>query len=165
MVERDAFWDELGRLERDPAVLRLVEFSQHRGSTTYQHVHNVATCCARLAERLGWRGIDGRALARGAMLHDYYLYDIRDKHMSAWRHGTSHPRRASEQASYAFDLTQKERDIIESHMWPLTITKVPRSREAVLVCLADKHVAFCEMVLHRRVVGARSRRTADGGAE
>ena len=34
--------------------------------------------------------------------------------------------------------------IIETHMWPLTITKVPRSKEAFLVCFVDKIMALAE---------------------
>ena len=36
--------------------------------------------------------------------------------------------------------------IIRTHMWPLTITKVPTSREAFLVCMADKLMATKEVI-------------------
>ena len=41
-------------------------------------------------------------------------------------------------AEQEFDLNETERDIIRSHMWPLTLFHMPKSKEAALVCLADK---------------------------
>jgi hypothetical protein len=43
-----------------------------------------------------------------------------------------------------FDLTEKERNIIRGHMWPLTLVHPPKSKEAILVCLADKDIATRE---------------------
>jgi hypothetical protein len=43
-----------------------------------------------------------------------------------------------------FKLTNKEKNIIRGHMWPLTFLHPPKSREAFLVCLADKDVAAKE---------------------
>ena len=45
-----------------------------------------------------------------------------------------------------FDLTDKEKNIIRGHMWPLTFIHPPKSREALLVCLADKDIAAREFV-------------------
>lgn len=35
-------------------------------------------------------------------------------------------------------------------MWPLTITQLPRCREACLVCLADKMSSSWETLMERR---------------
>lgn len=40
--------------------------------------------------------------------------------------------------------------ISETHMWPLTITQLPRCREACLVCLADKMSSSWETLMERR---------------
>ena len=34
--------------------------------------------------------------------------------------------------------------IIKTHMWPLTIRKIPLSKEAFIVCIVDKWVAIKE---------------------
>ncbi|MBQ9648491.1 MAG: HD domain-containing protein [Oscillospiraceae bacterium] len=141
------FYRVLDGLERDPQVCRMKQFTQHKGNPTFWHCHNVAVASFRLAQKLGWR-IDEVALARGAMLHDFHLYTREKKNM---RHLFEHPRLALRNAEQTFTLSGKEKNIIASHMWPLTVFAVPRSKEAVLVTLADKYCAFREMRGHRRV--------------
>ena len=53
-------------------------------------------------------------------------------------------------ADAVFQLNNKERNIIQTHMWPLTITQLPRCREACLVCLADKMSSSWETLMERR---------------
>ena len=138
------FFRVLTELERDPHVRLLEKHRQHRGNTTFFHCRSVAVESFRLAQRLGWR-VDEQALARGAMLHDYHLYTRRCKEINALRHLLSHPKRACGNAEKVFDLSRKEKNIIESHMWPLTLFKPPKSKEAFLVTLADKLCALREL--------------------
>ncbi len=142
------FFGILRDLEQDPRVRKLECYRQHKGNTTFRHCRSVAVASFRMAQRLGWR-VDERALARGAMLHDYHLYTRQNKLLHSLRHLVEHPKRACRNASRAFALSGKERNIIESHMWPLTPLRVPRSKEALLVMLADKYCAFREMRGHR----------------
>ena len=141
---KERFSDTLDRLERTSAVAELDNYTQHRGSKTLLHCHNVAVCSFRMAQALGWR-IDERSLATGALLHDYYLYTFRDEKINFYVHGVSHPRRALKNAEARFSLNAKERNIIASHMWPLTLFTLPRSKEALLVSLADKVCALREL--------------------
>ena len=53
-------------------------------------------------------------------------------------HGFRHPHIACMNAEKFFDISTQEKLIIETHMWPLTITKFPKTAEAKIVCLADK---------------------------
>lgn len=138
------FFRVLTELERDPRVRLLKKHRQHRGNTTFRHCRSVAVESFRLAQRFGWR-VDEDVLARGAMLHDYHLYTRQNKKVGALRHLLSHPKQACGNAERVFDLSRKEKNIIESHMWPLTFFKPPRSKEAILVTLADKLCAFREM--------------------
>ena len=86
-----------------------------------------------------------KALAVACMFHDYYLYDIKDEHLGPWHHGTRHASIAIRNAEKVYPLNNLEKEIIRSHMWPLNITQIPASREAWLVCLADKVCAVEEM--------------------
>lgn len=140
---RELFYSELEKLLTDPRVRKLRTFPQHNGSNTLRHVIAVAKRSFDLAEMLGW-DIDERELARGAILHDYYQYNIKQEGLSAYKHGTSHPQVAMEKADQDFDLTEKEKNIIRGHMWPLTFAHPPKSKEAILVCLADKDIAAKE---------------------
>ena len=109
---------------------------QHGSTSVYQHSINVAYLSLWLAGRLPLR-TDRRALVRGALLHDYFLYDWHEKDDGHRWHGFTHPGTALENVRRLLALNPVERDIILRHMWPLTPTP-PRYREAWLICLADK---------------------------
>ena len=90
-------------------------------------------------------------LIRGALLHDYFLYDWHtpDKRKPHRLHGFYHPGRALKNASAEYDLTPREREIIKKHMWPLTVVP-PTCREAWIVTTADKWCSLMETFgLHR----------------
>ena len=114
---KELFINELKKLLTDPKVRRLEEFPQHRGSNTLRHSVAVAMRSFELAEKLGW-DIDEKELVRCAMLHDYYLYRIKDKGLTAYKHGTSHPEIAIRNAKKDFGLSSKEMSDMRSHMWP-----------------------------------------------
>lgn len=125
---------------------QMASFIQHGTTTTLDHVQGVAWCAFRLARRLHLN-CNEQALVRGALLHDYYLYDWHDPQHPRM-HGFRHPAHALVNAEQDFDLSNRERDIIAHHMWPLTLMP-PRHREAWLVCIADKLVSSHETVAGR----------------
>lgn len=116
---------------------KLYGTQQHRSSNTYRHVCMVTRLCIRYVIKHHWI-CDYRSLIRGAFLHDYFFYDWRKDKSARHKHLTDHPRRAYENAIKLFDLTPIEKDIILNHMWPVTITKFPKSKEAKLVSWMDK---------------------------
>lgn len=143
------FFRILEELEENPHVRLMKKYRQHKGNSTFHHCRSVAVSSFRLAQRLGWR-VDESALARGAMLHDYHLYTRQGRRINPLRHLLEHPKRARSNAEKVFTLSGKEKNIIESHMWPLTLFTPPKSKEAFLVTLADKYCAFREMRARRR---------------
>jgi uncharacterized protein len=109
----------------------------------------VAYLSLALVRKLGIR-CNERALVRGALLHDYYLYDWHDHNAApdAW-HGFTHPRHALRNAEADFpDLTPLERDIIAHHMFPL-VPSPPRHVEALVVSLVDKACSTVEVFAQR----------------
>ena len=126
-------------------------FIQHGSVTVYDHVCAVARASLAVADALSRVGVRVARdeLLRGALLHDYFLYDWHEK--EAWHrfHGLRHPFFARANAEQDFpDLTARERNIIERHMFPLVVLP-PTCREAWIVCLADKAVALRETLFQR----------------
>lgn len=143
--EADArFWRKLRELEANPEIQKLRLYPQHGSNNSFQHSHNVAVYSFYLAKKWKWR-IHPEELATGAMLHDFYLYDIKKEGISDYRHGVQHPVIALENAKKYFEVSPIVENMILSHMWPLPFVKRPRSREALLINAADKYCAFREM--------------------
>ena len=67
---------------------------QHGSTSVYQHSINVAYLSLWLAGRLPLR-TDRRALVRGALLHDYFLYDWHKKDDGHRWHGFRHGKTAA----------------------------------------------------------------------
>lgn len=129
--------------------LAMKAFVQHGRVSTYEHCMRVAQTSFWLNRRLGLHA-DEVSLVRGAFLHDFYLYDWHHaKNITHW-HGFKHPAIACYNADVIFALNDTERDIIRSHMWPLTLNVPPRSREAAIVCMADKICSTRETLMERR---------------
>lgn len=128
------------------------EHIQHGRVSVQKHCLSVAECSVRIKEKLEKLGIrcQEKDLVRGALLHDYFLYDWHDKtgHEHRRLHGFYHPGIALANASREYRLSARERDIIAKHMWPLTI-KPPVCREAWIVTAADKYCSFKETLLRR----------------
>lgn len=118
---------------------QLAKFTHHRPFTTLEHSLRVAQIAYNWSTRLEKRlRLDISAITRGALLHDFFLYDWHKHRPNGMRwHGFRHPRIACQNAERCFGLSEKEKDIILNHMWPLTL-RLPRSREAFLVMFADK---------------------------
>ena len=86
--------------------------------------------------------IDYDSLIRGALLHDYFLYDWH-KNTGIKLHGFTHPKKALINARKDFQLTSREENIILRHMFPLTVIP-PLFLESWIVCTADKLCAIKE---------------------
>lgn len=143
------FYNNLRKIERYKEIQKLESlYFQHGTTTVYRHSRNVAYGCIWLAKKLEKNlhiQFNYQNLLIGAFLHDLFLYDWHIKDATHRLHGYRHPATASKNAKEMCHVNEEVIKIIKSHMWPLTITKVPRSREAILVCLVDKYVAIREL--------------------
>lgn len=118
----------------------------HHNSSIYEHAKIVSYLSYRLCKYLN---LDYTSAARGALLHDFFLYDWRnhdepdlakDKY-----HGVAHPKIALNNALKNFILNDLEKDIIVKHMWPLTLIP-PKYQESYIVTFTDKYVASREFL-------------------
>lgn len=129
-------------------IRKMITIPMHRGSNCFIHSFKVAKLAIKRALR--HKVVDLKAVLVGAILHDYYLYDWRvdkDKKMS---HLSAHPYIAIKNAEKDFDIDEDIKKIIKSHMWPINIKDFPSSKEARIVTLADKSVAFIEAMTSKR---------------
>jgi uncharacterized membrane protein/HD superfamily phosphodiesterase len=125
--------------------LKLKDFFHHN-SSIYHHVHDVAYLSYRISKFLK---LDYRSAARGALLHDFFLYDWRNHDVPDLPkkkfHGFAHPTIAVANAKKHFSINEIEEDIIKKHMWPLTIVP-PKYKEAYIVSFADKYLSSKEFI-------------------
>lgn len=123
-------------------LLKEKDFIQHGTTSCYLHSLAVAYYSFNLARRLGIK-CRFRSLVRGAILHDYFLYDWHEKSDLHRLHGFSHPYKAFENASEEYLLNDIEKDIILRHMFPLTLIP-PKHVESFIVCIVDKICSLSE---------------------
>lgn len=133
------------------------EHIQHGTMTVHRHCMDVARYSLLLNKKLGI-GCNKHDLIRGALLHDYFLYDWHDKEYLSQRkrlHGFHHPMTALRNAEKEYQLNNVQREIIKKHMWPLSVVP-PTCREAWVVTAADKYCSLMETVGVHKGHGAQA---------
>lgn len=118
------------------------QYRQHGTTSVFEHSVRVACLGVCIAALLHIK-TNERSLVRGALLHDYFMYDWHIPDRGHRLHGFTHAARALENAVRDFDTDRIERNIIARHMFPLNLTP-PRYIESIIVCIADKICAACE---------------------
>ena len=154
MNSNDLTIREMCRLGRDVLENRdmqaLRTFPQHGTVSRYEHSLAVCYIALRLADK--WRvRVDRRSMVRGALLHDFFMYNWNDPASMRPLHGFTHVREALSNAQKQFELNEIERDVIKKHMFPLNIA-LPRYRETALVSAADKISAVMELLHSARAL-------------
>lgn len=76
--EKRIFFNEIKEIISHKEVQKMQGYRQHGGTTTYAHSLNVALYSYILSKKFNLK-IQEKQLLRGAMLHDFYLYDWHDK--------------------------------------------------------------------------------------
>lgn len=143
MEEKDSFFLKiLERVQQDTRILKSTEHIQHGSTSVYAHCVQVAWESYRFAKEKNLE-VDLEKLIRGALLHDYFLYDWHNQLTPHHLHGFFHPGIALRNASADVALSEVERDIIKKHMFPLTIMP-PKYKESWIVCWIDKKCSMRE---------------------
>lgn len=113
---------------------------KHHGMNRLDHSIRVSYYSYLVAKKLHLNAVE---VARGGLLHDFFVAED----LSSKKQKFSlffHPYASLKNASEYFDLTEREKDIIITHMFPSLPHKVPRYMESWIVSLVDKIVATYE---------------------
>ena len=135
--ERRCFDQLIKRLLSIPEFAQMARYPQHGSTSCLAHSIAVAYLSYWLCRRLHLN-IRYKSLIRGALLHDFFLYDWHDKEDGHKRpHGFYHPSAALANAERDFEINSRTKNIIKRHMFPLTPIP-PVCLEGWVVCIADK---------------------------
>ncbi len=123
-----------------------LKYIEHHGTTRFDHSMRVSYYSYKLAKMMHLSDIE---VARAGLLHDFFLSDMertfKDKIVSTF----VHPKYAVMNATKYYELSDKEVDIIKSHMFPI-YTAIPKYAESWIVSMIDKIVGTYEFCLHFR---------------
>ena len=115
----------------------------HHGETRMDHSLRVSYYSYKITKFLK---LDYKATARAGLLHDFYLDRTKDYQKVKDKvklFSIGHPKDAVENANKLFYLSDKEKDIIRTHMFPIDI-KIPKYLESWIVNLVDKCISTYE---------------------
>lgn len=114
----------------------------HHNSNRYDHCKRVAYLSYVVSKKLH---LNYEEATRAGLLHDFFLVDNKDITFKE-KMGTlvNHPKYALAFSEKYFHLSDLERDIIVTHMFPIAPTRVPKYAESWLVDLIDDYVAIKE---------------------
>ena len=141
----------LSEIRSSKNVQKMNNFIQHGSVSTFEHCENVAKL-SYLIDKCFLLHSDMNVLLTGAMLHDFYLYDWHEEGDGSHHfHGFTHAKRALENAKKEFNIDDETGHVIYCHMWPLNLERLPMSKEAWIVCIADKIVSLQESFFRRHL--------------
>lgn len=116
---------------------------KHHDSNRLHHSLKVSYYSYLVAKKLR---LDYHEVARGGLLHDFYLertVDYKELKDKVKLYTCKHPGDAIENSKLYFDLSEKEEDMIRTHMFPLDY-HVPKYAESWVVNLVDTGVSVCD---------------------
>ena len=116
-------------------------YIEHHGISRMEHMMKISYYSYNIAKKLN---MDCEAVARGALLHDFYLDGDERGKGKKFFDTFSHPKKALKTANENFSLSEKEKNIIVSHMFPI-YPALPKYKESILVNVVDKVVGGYEL--------------------
>lgn len=120
----------------------LKNIKQHgRKNTRYMHCYNVAKETYYKCKK---KNLDYISATKAALLHDFYnehYNNLLKRIVLFFNHGN----KSLENSLKYYNLSEKEKNIIASHMFPATYV-IPKYKESIIVSLMDKKIAFKEII-------------------
>lgn len=115
---------------------------EHHGISRMEHSIKISYYSYKIAKVLK---MDYVSVARGALLHDFFLDGDERSGGRKFIDTFIHPKKALSTSIANFDVNAMEKNIIVSHMFPIYLS-IPKYKESVLVNLVDKVVGMKELV-------------------
>lgn len=139
-IEKDIEYKEIVNHILSSDEFNKIKKIEHHGVTRFDHSLKVSYYSYKLAKVLK---LDSEEVARGGLLHDFFMSDedrtVKDRFVSTF----IHPKKAVKNANDVFNISDKEQDIIRTHMFPINLA-VPKYVESWLVNFVDKGVGLAE---------------------
>ena len=122
-----------------------LKFYRHHDNTRLDHCLKVSYNAYKLAKKIN---LDYKAAARAGLLHDFFYGDLRYINVIERKYMlNAHPYFAYYNASKIFKVNDKEKNMILSHMFPISY-EVPRYKESILLDLVDDLEALKEVGIY-----------------
>ncbi len=115
---------------------------EHHGISRFDHSLKVSYYAYRVAKFLK---LDYYEVARGGLLHDFFLSSENRSFGNKFISTFNHPKKAVEKAQEQFSISEKEYDMIRTHMFPVNLA-IPRYAESWVVNLVDKVIGSGEFL-------------------
>jgi uncharacterized protein len=124
---------------RDKEFIKIAS-SYHHGTDRLGHSVKVSYFSYLIARKMG---LDYETTATAGLLHDFFVTDNDKTIKESAELLFKHAKIAANNAINQFGISEKEKNIIESHMFPINPTP-PKFIEGWIVSLVDKGVGICE---------------------
>ena len=129
----------------------------HHGLNRYDHSIRVSYYSYKISKLLH---LSYKETARAGLLHDFYLEQIDEQEKIKDKiklFSSRHPNIAVNNSLKYYDLSDKEIDIIKTHMFPSSHF-IPKYMESWIVSIVDKVVSTKEFgyKFHQKLLGAKT---------
>lgn len=128
----------------------LKNYKAHGETSVMEHSILVAEYGLKIIDKFKIK-VNKDEFIKSALLHDFYFYDWHKAPKHTGLHGFTHSKTAAENAKATFGINDRVYANILSHMWPLNITKIPKTKEGLILCIADKICSWKETFDRKKI--------------
>lgn len=119
---------------------KLIDKIEHHGTSRFNHSLKVSFYSYKIAKLLK---LDYIETAKGGLLHDFFISEEDRNMLDRFTSTFTHPKKAVQTSKKYFNISEKEENIIHSHMFPIYFS-LPKYSESWVVSLVDKVVGSYE---------------------
>ncbi len=133
------YYEIVKHIQKDEEFMKIANHLHH-GTDRLTHSRRVSYFSYKLAKKLK---LDYKTAAVAGLLHDFYGCIQEDNFVDYLKANYQHPQIAAKNAVERFNVSEKEKNIIETHMFPMTI-KPTKHIEGWVINVMDKIVGTYE---------------------